>query len=90
MRAVRSTARRSVAGNPHRYTDGWVSRLLASVAVPAALAACGGNSPIAPASSPTAAPAATPLRFAVKGVGAANAGIKGTAEVTPGPWPAGI
>jgi hypothetical protein len=39
---------------------------------------------MAPASSPPPAPAATPLSFAMKGVGAANAGITGTAEVTPG------
>jgi hypothetical protein len=73
-----------VTGNPGRYLHGWVLRLLAPIAVPVLLAACGGESPAAPGPTLNPAPPAAPLSFAMKGVGAANAGIAGTAEVLPG------
>ena len=49
------------------------------------LAACGGGSAVSPpAATPTPTPAAVPLSFAMQGVGSANAGITGTAEVVRG------
>ncbi|HEX6350407.1 MAG TPA: CHRD domain-containing protein [Candidatus Dormibacteraeota bacterium] len=70
-----------MASNQRRYPGRWI--LVAACL----LAACGGSSPSPAATIPvtsTPYPQATPLVFPMLGVGTANAGITGDAEVVKG------